>query len=331
MNDAQVNWVGPSQMTAAPADLAAPKLSVVVPCYNEEGSLQALYERVTKVCQQEVGSLYELVLINDGSKDKTLEIMRGLTAADPHVVGVDLSRNHGHQLALSAGLRVCRGERILVLDADLQDPPELLPQMMAMVESGVDVVYGQRTERKGETWFKRVTAEQFYKFLNALSDIDIPRDTGDFRLMTRPVLDALNAMPEHDRFIRGMVSWLGFNQKPIHYIRDARFAGVTNYPLKKMIRFSIDAITGFSVRPLRVAIMMAAICSLLALLTLAYVIWSWATEVTLPGWTSLMFVVLLVSAAQMLVLGIFGEYLGRLYVSSKGRPLYIIREILHNR
>ena len=245
-----------------------------------------------------------------------------------HVVAVDLSRNHGHQLALSAGLHVARGELILVLDADLQDPPELLPKMIAMVDDGADVIYGRRVERRGENWFKRASANQFYRVLNWLSDIDIPRDTGDFRLMTRRVLDALNAMPENDRFIRGMVSWLGFDQRPLDYARDARYAGVTKYPLSKMIRFSIDAITGFSIRPLRLAIILSALCSLLALVTLGFVCWGWATRMTVPGWTSLMLVVLLVAAAQMLVMGIFGEYLGRIYVASKGRPLFIIREIV---
>ena len=328
MSEPQVNWVRAAQRSVQALDLARPQLSVVVPCYNEEGSLRTLHERVTQVCKAQVGESYEIVLVNDGSKDATLDILRAMANADPRVVAIDLSRNYGHQLALSAGLQVCRGEYILILDADLQDPPELLPDMMAMAQSGADVVYGTRTDRKGETWFKRATAAQFYRFLNWVSEVDIPRDTGDFRLMTRSVLDALNAMPENDRFIRGMVSWLGFNQKPIHYNRDPRFAGETNYTLKHMLRLSVDAITGFSVRPLRVAIMMSALCGLAAMLTLGYVIWGWLNHQVTPGWTSLMIAMLLIAAAQMFVLGIFGEYLGRLYVSSKGRPLYVIREIM---
>lgn len=299
-----------------------------MPCYNEESSLLELYRRVSDVCAATLGSSYEIVLVNDGSRDGTLALMRKLAKSDSHIVAVDLSRNYGHQQALSAGLHVCKGELVLILDADLQDPPELLPEMMEMIAAGADVVYGKRTERSGETWFKRVTAAQFYRVLGWLSDVDIPRDTGDFRLLTRPVLEALNTMPEHDRFIRGMISWLGFDQKPIEYSRGARLAGSTNYSLQKMVRFSIDAITGFSVRPLRLAIMLSAFCSLCAVLTLGYVIWGWVHHQTIAGWTSLMLVVLLVSAAQMLVLGIFGEYLGRLYVSSKGRPLYVIREII---
>src|SRR6059058_3209662 len=222
-------------------------LSIVVPCYNEEGCLQALHERLTAAARACRCGDYEIVLVNDGSRDRTLPMMRELAASDPHVVAVNLSRNHGHQLALTAGLDLCRGEKILIIDADLQDPPELLPAMLeTMVESDADVVYGVRKSRRGETAFKRATAHGFYRLLSRATEVEIPLDTGDFRLMSRRALDALLAMPEQTRFIRGMVAWIGFKQVPLAYDREERFAGETKYPLKKMMRFAFDALTGFS-------------------------------------------------------------------------------------
>ena len=226
-------------------------LSVVVPCYNEEDGIRELHQRVTAACQACVGNAYELVLVNDGSSDASWKLMCELSELDKNVVAVNLSRNHGHQLALSAGLQMCRGERVFIIDADLQDPPELLPKMMERMDDGCDVVFGQRIKSEGETAFKKASAFAFYRLLNRMVDIDIPRDTGDFRLMSRRALDILNSMPEHHRFIRGMVSWIGMRQEALPYERAARFAGETKYPLSKMIRFAIDAITGFSVRPLR--------------------------------------------------------------------------------
>src|SRR5262245_17268461 len=200
-------------------------LSVVVPCYNEESVVPEFYRRVTNVCRKTVGDDYELVLINDGSQDSTWPILQNLAKKDPRVVSVDLSRNHGHQLALSAGLSLTRGARILVLDCDLQDPPELLPEMMRAMDKGADVVFGQRTEREGEGWFKKITAKAFYRVLLRLTDVPIPPDTGDFRLMSRQVVDALLEMSEYHRFIRGMVGWIGFRQVRIDYRRGPRFAG----------------------------------------------------------------------------------------------------------
>lgn len=302
-------------------------LSVVAPCYNEADGLQELYARVTAASRSVVGDNYEIVLINDGSSDATWSSIRALAESDPHVVGVDLSRNHGHQLALSAGLTVCRGERILIIDADLQDPPELLPKMMALMDDGADVVYGQRIERAGESWFKKSTASMFYRVLRALADVNIPRDTGDFRLMSRQALDILNSMPEQHRFIRGMVSWIGLDQRPLLYNRHARFAGATKYPVKKMIRFAIDAITGFSIRPLRMAVYFGMLFGLGGIATLFYILYGWATGQTVQGWTSLMTVILLLGSVQLFVIGVFGEYLGRLYLESKRRPLFVIREV----
>jgi glycosyltransferase involved in cell wall biosynthesis len=229
-------------------------LSVVIPCYNEEAVIHELYRRVTQACRSLVGGRYELVLVNDGSFDKTWAMLQELAHDDDRIVAVDLSRNHGHQLALSAGLSLARGEHILVIDADLQAPPELLREMMRLMDDGADVVYGQRVERDGETWFKRVSASVFYRLLFRMTDVGIPPDTGDFRLMRRPVLQALLAMPEQQRFIRGMVAWIGFRQVPLEYRRDRRLAGETEYPQRKMLTFAIDAITGFSIVPLRISL-----------------------------------------------------------------------------
>ncbi len=302
-------------------------LSVVAPCYNEAASVQELYTRVSAASRSVVGSDYEIVLINDGSSDATWSAIRALVERDPRVVGVDLSRNHGHQLALSAGLTVCQGERILIIDADLQDPPELLPQMMAAMDEGAEVVYGQRTDRAGESWFKTWSASIFYRVLRHLADVNIPPDTGDFRLMSRRALEILNSMPEQHRFIRGMVSWIGLDQRPLLYERHARFAGATKYPLRKMVRFAIDAITGFSIRPLRMAVYFGMLFGLGGLATLIYILYGWATNQTVQGWTSLMTVILLLGSVQLFVTGVFGEYLGRLYLESKRRPLFVIREV----
>lgn len=303
-------------------------LSVVIPCFNEESSIAELYTRVTAICRQVVSSNYELVLVNDGSRDATWACMVKFSSEDPHIVAVNLSRNYGHQLALSAGLRLCRGERVLILDADLQDPPELLPAMMVRMDTGADVVYGQRVERSGETAFKRATASAFYRLFRHLVDIEIPLDAGDFRLMSRRALDILNRMPEQHRFIRGMVSWIGLRQEAMPYARSPRFAGSTNYPLSKMLRFAFDAITGFSVKPLRLASWLGLCAGFGGLVVMIYVLGSWIIGRTVDGWTSLMVVTLTLGSSQLLVVGLLGEYLGRLYLESKGRPLFIIDSIV---
>ncbi len=310
-----------------PTTARTPYLSVVAPCFNEEACLPEFHRRVKAAATAVVADDFEIVLINDGSRDRTWDVISGLAATDPHVVGVNLSRNYGHQLALTAGLQCCRGERILIIDADLQDPPELLDDMMHKADDGADVVYGKRRQRDGETWFKRTSAGLFYRLLRRLVDVDIPADTGDFRLMTRRVLDELNAMPEHYRFIRGMVSWIGFRQVPLEYDRDARFAGETHYPLLKMMRFAIDAITGFSVTPLRTAAWLGGILGAGSLLMLAYTLGSWVFGEAVDGWTSLTTIVLVIGAAQLMTLGVIGEYLGRLYLEVKRRPLFIIESI----
>lgn len=309
------------------AERTCPRLSVVVPCYNEEAVLLMLEARLAAACREQVGEDYEIVLVNDGSTDRTWPLICVLAERNPRVLGVDLSRNHGHQLAVTAGLQVCRGDLVMMIDADLQDPPELLGAMIAKIEAGADVVYGQRIARHGESTFKRGTASVFYKLLNRLAEQDIPVDTGDFRLMTRRVVDQLNAMPERYRFIRGMVSWIGFEQVALPYERAPRAAGETHYPLRRMVRLALDAITSFSTVPLRIASHLGMLTGLAGFAMLSWAIWRWFEEGTIIGWTSTIAVMLIMGSIQLIILGVFGDYLGRLYIESKGRPLFIVREV----
>jgi glycosyltransferase involved in cell wall biosynthesis len=306
-------------------------LSVVVPCYNEQDNLARLYERITSAALPVVGPHFEIVLVNDGSRDQTWHILKQLAARDPRVVAVNLSRNHGHQLALSAGLSLCTGERVFILDADLQDPPELLGAMMEAMDEGADVVYGRRTHRPGESWFKRWSARAFYRVMNRLTDTPIPMDTGDFRLMSRRVLDVLNAMPEQHRFVRGMVSWVGFRQVPLEYERERREHGTSNYPLRKMLRLAMDAVTSFSTRPLRIASLFGLSFAALGMLGVCWSVGGWLVGAAVPGWTSVMVVMLVLGGVQLAVIGILGEYLGRLYMEVKRRPLYVIEEVYRTR
>lgn len=308
---------------------APPLLSIVVPCFNEEECLDVLHERLTAAASGVAGGDYEIVLVNDGSRDATWPKMRAIAERDRHVMAINLSRNHGHQLALTAGLDLCRGGTILIIDADLQDPPELLPEMIAaMHREGADVVYGVRASRGGETAFKKATAHGFYRLLKSATDTDIPIDAGDFRLISRRALDVLLAMPEQARFVRGMVAWIGFRQIPFVYHRDARLAGETKYPLSRMIRFAIDALTGFSSAPLRIAAHAGIWLSVGSVLIVIYILTGWMSGKALPGWTSLMLIVVALGAVQMFVLGVMGEYLGRLYHQAKGRPLYIVQDVI---
>jgi len=305
-------------------------VSIVVPCYNEQEGLDELHRRIYETCKDISGWDYELILVDDGSKDTTRSIIEALSRLNDKVTGVFLSRNHGHQLALTAGLSMARGDRIFILDADLQDPPELLHDMMAVMDDGADVVYGQRRKRKGETAFKKLSAWAFYRGLNLLSEVDIPPDTGDFRLMSRKALDELNKMEERYRFIRGMVSWIGLRQEPFLYDRDARYAGETHYPLRKMIRFSLDAVTSFSIRPLKIAILGGFAMAALSALCIAYVVIGTMVGKTVPGWSSIIAAILFCSSVQLIMLGIIGEYLGRLYMESKNRPLFIIEDVVNS-
>ena len=309
-----------------------PALSIVVPCFNEEACLAVLHERLTNAAREAVGQNYEIVLVNDGSRDGSWAIMQRLAGDDSHLLAVNLSRNHGHQLALTAGLDLCTGDTILIIDADLQDPPELLtPMLETMRETGADVVYGVRKSRRGETAFKRATAHGFYRLLSRATEVDIPLDAGDFRLMSRRALDVLLAMPEQARFIRGMVAWIGFRQVPFAYDRAERLAGETKYPLRKMIRFAFDALTGFSSAPLKLASQVGIGLSIGSMLLILYLVYAWLSGLSIQGWTSLMLVVVVIGAAQMFVLGLMGEYIGRLYNESKRRPLYVVQEVAGGR
>lgn len=308
-------------------DAPRPALSVVVPCFDEEGVLPAFLARMAAVLDRIEGTS-EIVVVDDGSRDATWRLMAEASARDARIVAVRLMRNHGHQLALTAGLSICRGERVLIIDADLQDPPELLPDMLALMDAGADVVYGQRRARAGESLFKRVTAAAFYRLIGRMTDVEIPPDAGDFRLVTRRVLDMLLAMPERHRFIRGMVAWVGGRQVPIVYDRAPRAAGESKYPLSKMIRFAADAITGFSVVPLMASMTIGWIMAALGFAFFVYSIVGWLMHSNLPGWTSLMAAIGLLGGMQFLMLGVIGAYLGRLYDQSKGRPLFLIRDIV---
>ena len=301
------------------------KLSVVVPCMNEEEAIPLLVERLISATATWKGAR-EIILVDDGSTDETWRAIVTAHETEPGVRGVKLSANRGHQAALTAGLEKSRGERIFMLDADLQDPPELIDEMMALMDQGYDVVYGRRTARRGESLFKKFSAYLFYRLLNRLSDIEIPNDTGDFRLVSRRALDAVLDMPERSRFIRGMFSWVGFRQIGIEYVRDERVVGETKYPFGAMLRFALDAITGFSTRPLRVATRLAFLSLATTFIMIVYVFASLIFFQAVPGWASMLVAVSFFSGIQLLTLGIIGEYLGRLYLEAKNRPLYYTSE-----
>jgi dolichol-phosphate mannosyltransferase len=302
-----------------------PALSIVMPCFDEEEILPRTLLRLHAAAQA-TGLAYEIVAVDDGSRDATWSVLAEAARQDSRVRGVRLSRNFGHQMALTAGLERARGTEILIIDADLQDPPELLGLMLAKRREGFDIVYGQRHSRAGETWFKRATARMFYRLIGYLSEVPIPSDTGDFRLMSRRAVDAFLQLPESSRFIRGMVAWIGYPQVAVLYDRAARGAGKTKYSLGKMIRFSADAVTGFSIKPLRVATFASA-----GLLGAAFALTVWAVVVwllhgTVRGWASLIVTILVVGGVQTLILGIIGEYIGRLFIEMKRRPLYLVRD-----
>lgn len=308
--------------------LTTPALSVVAPCFNEEKALPEFFRRTVAACRSAVGERYEIILVDDGSRDGTWQQISNFSEANSRVLGVRLFRNHGHQLAVSAGLAVSSGRRVMLIDADLQDPPELLTPMMSIMDEGADVVYGKRNSRKGETYFKLLTASLFYRLLNAMSGVPIPQDTGDFRLMRREVVDILNAMPERHRFVRGLVSWIGGKQVPLLYDRDARVAGTTKYPLTKMLRFAVDGITSFSTAPLRAAVWLGVSIAAVAFSVACYALIQWARGAVIPGWASSVIAGGLFSCVQLLVLGVIGEYLGRVFEEVKRRPLYIIGTLL---
>jgi polyisoprenyl-phosphate glycosyltransferase len=313
-------------MTTA-GDAGHPDISVVLPIYNEEGGLSELYKRLTEVLTA-TGLSYELILVNDGSRDGSWAGILDLGSKDRRVCGVNLSRNFGHQIAITAGVELSRGAAVVVMDSDLQDPPELIPELYAKFKEGFDVVYARRRTREGETWFKEVTAKMFYRLIRRMTTIDIPVDTGDFRLMSRRVVEDLKRLQEQSRFVRGLVTWVGYNQTPVLYDRSRRYGGTTKYPISKMMRFALDGISGFSSEPLRLA-SHAGLFFALASLTLMVGLMLYKIgggQGIIPGWTSLAVAVLFLGGVQLLAIGILGEYIGRIYEEVKRRPLYLVRD-----
>lgn len=313
----------------------APMLSIVVPLYNEEGNVAMLLERIAGIVERLPGQpSYEIVLVNDGSTDATLPKIREEMRRRAHIVLVNLSRNFGHQLAATAGLDASRGEAVVLMDGDLQDPPELIEQFVAKWRDGYDVVYAVRRTRKGESAFKLFTARAFYRIIKRLTNVSIPVDTGDFRLMSRRVVDALKKSRERHRFLRGMVSWAGFNQTGIEYDREERFSGTTKYPLKKMLKFAVDGITSFSDVPLRFASWLGFIVStaafIYAVIIIIFKAFHFGTPEYARGWASTMVVILFLGGVQLIGIGILGEYLGRIYDEVKGRPLYLVADVEHS-
>lgn len=320
--------MNPASAWSEPPAGELPWLSVVLPCYNEEAVIAETHRRVSAVCTA-VGRTYEIVVVNDGSRDGTWTELRRLAAGDSHLVAVNLARNHGHQLALTAGLHFARGQRVLIMDADLQDPPELLPEMLRKMDEGVDVVYAQRRSRPGDAPLKRLFCAVYYRLLRAVADTYIPLDTGDFRLISGRVRDLLVAMPERQRFIRGMVSWVGFRQEPVFYDRDARFAGETKYPLRKLVALAIDGVISSTLKPLSFALVVGGLAVTIGLALAAYALLSWLfVGRTPPGWTSLLITVILLGGIQLLVLGVLGEYLGRIHEQVRHRPLFVVDSVV---
>jgi dolichol-phosphate mannosyltransferase len=299
-----------------------------VPCYNEELNLDETLFRLESFVKSLTDFSVEVIFVDDGSVDSTLKILKNASQSSSLFKVVSFSRNFGHQLAVTAGVNASSGDAVVLMDADLQDPPEVIHQMIEKYREGYDVVYGTRTLRRGETFFKKITAKFFYKILNRLSDVPIPKDTGDFRLMSRRVVNILNEMPEKDRFIRGMVSWIGFQQISIKYVRQERFAGETKYPLKRMLSFALDGILSFSSKPLKIAINLGMFCAFLALIGIFYALGlKFFTDVWIvKGWTALMIAILFMGGVQLVCIGILGEYVGRTYIESKNRPLYVVKE-----
>jgi polyisoprenyl-phosphate glycosyltransferase len=301
-----------------------PQFTIIVPVYNEEDCLEELYRRVVSVMDS-TGEPWELVLVNDGSRDGTEAIMLRLAAQDERVRPVIFARNFGHQIAVTAGLDYSRGKAVVIIDADLQDPPEAILDLIARWREGYQVVYAVRTEREGESWFKLFTAKMFYRLIYSITDVKIPLDTGDFRLMDRKVVDVLNQMHEKHRFLRGMSAWVGFKQIGVGYRRNARFAGETKYPFKKMLKLAVNAITGFSYFPLQVATYLGFIAAGLSIIAIPVVIFMrLAGRPEFTGQASTLLSVLFLGGVQLICLGILGEYLGRVYDEVKGRPLYIV-------
>lgn len=301
-------------------------LSVIIPIYNEASNINKLWERLTIVLNS-MKIQYECIFVNDGSKDESLTIIKQLAVKSTDIRYLDFSRNFGHQIAVTAGLDHAHGDHVVIIDADMQDPPELIPELYAKALQGFDVVYAKRKRRKGESLFKRLTAKSFYRLLSALTNFDIPLDTGDYRIISKRVLEALNKMPEKDKFLRGQISWIGFNQSYIEYVREERQSGESGYSVKKMLHLALNGITGFSDIPLKFVSYLGFLVFFIALFLMIYSLYSWLVKSsTVPGWTSIMLSVLFIGGIQMIAIGIIGEYLARMNNNVRNRPLYIIRE-----
>lgn len=299
-------------------------LSIIVPIYNEEQILPELHERLSKAAQQ-ITEDYELIFVNDGSKDKSLLGLMQLAQRDPKSYFINFSRNFGHQIAVTAGIDHCSGEAVVIIDGDLQDPPELIPEMYAKHKEGYEVVYARRANREGETFFKKFTAKMFYRTLRNLTSVDIPLDTGDFRLIDRKIVEALKAMPEQNKFLRGQIAWLGFNQTAVYFNRDKRKFGKSGYPLSKMLKFAMDGITSFSDKPLTYVTRIGFIFSGLSFLIILYAVFAhYFLEQTITGWTSLIVSSMFVGGVQLISVGIIGEYISRINKNVLNRPLYIV-------
>lgn len=307
------------------------KISLVIPMYYEEEVAQECYKRVLQVLMELSDYAYEIIFINDGSKDRTQEILEGIAEKNKNVKIITFSRNFGHQCAVTAGIKYVTGDCIVILDADLQDPPELIPDMLKLWEQGNEVIYGKRKKRKGESRFKLLTAKMFYKTLDALSDVKIPMDTGDFRLVDRKIIDVINQMPEHNKFLRGLYSWVGYNQIPFEYERKERFAGKTKYPLKKMVKLALDGIVSFSAKPLKIVGYLGIVTIIISMILLIYSLISYAFSLNslTPGWTSIMVSITLFSGVQLLCMWIMSEYIARIYDETRNRPQYIIRNMIN--
>lgn len=304
------------------------KISVIVPMYYEEKVAEECYKRLTACLQKLTDYTYEIIIIDDGSKDKTLEILENIASKDDKVKVISFSRNFGHQAAVTAGLKHVSGDAIIIIDADLQDPPELIPQMIQLWEQGNEIIYAKRKKRKGESPFKLLSAKLFYQILNTLSDTEIPKDTGDFRLVDRKVVDTINNMPEHNKFLRGLFSWVGYKQIPFEYEREERFAGKTKYPLRKMLKLASDGIISFSTKPLKLVGLLGFISIVISILILIYALLSYFLKLNQlsAGWTSLMVAITFFAGVQLLSIWIMSEYIGRIYDETKQRPQFIINK-----
>ena len=302
------------------------KISVVIPMYFEEEVANECYNRTKKMLNTLKNYDYEIIFVNDGSKDKTLQILENIAQNDNNVKVLSFSRNFGHQAAVTAGLKYTTGDVVAIMDADLQDPPEVITEMLGLWEQGNEVIYAKRKSREGESKFKLFTAKMFYKVLNGLSDVEIPKDTGDFRLADRKVRDVINSLPEHNKFLRGLFSWVGFKQIPLEYERKERFAGKTKYPLKKMLKLASDGITSFSTKPLKILGALGLISVIASIVILIYALISYIFNLNqlTAGWTSIMVTVTFLGGMQLLSIWLISEYIGKIYDESKGRPEYII-------